>query len=108
MRSRFWYFASVITLLALFVSSFSLNSSSSAAGLDFQAQPPKTNLRVVRPAFVGQSQPLRSMSLPLVREPGRLPAGSVRSLRDRLVIPKPNMLPTANLMHRLSRIDRVG
>ncbi len=88
MRSRFWYFASMITLLALFVSSFSLNSSSSAAGLDFQTQIPKSNLRVVRPAFVGQSQPLRSLSLPLAREPERLPAGSVRSLRDRLVIPK--------------------
>ncbi len=85
MRTIFLRFASLLTLLALLASPFYSSDSFTAASFDPQINTLPNGLRVIKASFVGRSQPLRSLA-PIQPDPDA--PSILRSLQDRLVLPK--------------------
>lgn len=104
MQSKIWRFVSLLTVLALIFGLLLVSSPSSAAPATVQPDQPKPGLRVIKPVFMGESQPLREL-VPLKREPGK--PEQLRSLRDQLVIPK-TRVESAGQVDRSIVQDRPG
>ena len=85
MHTHLWRLFSIITLLAMFVSSVFLSNSTSAAPLDTQTATQHSGMRVIKASYVGVSQPLRSIT-PIAPDPNA--PSALRRLQDRLVMPK--------------------